>query len=52
MNLQKILTTMIIAMGVLYAVNHVPQLRHIIKGETMFVNGVVVRNPEEEYMSK
>jgi len=52
MNLQKILTTMIIAMGVLYVVNHVPQLSHVIKGATMFIDGKRVEDPMNEYVSK
>lgn len=51
-DLQKILTTAVIVIGVLYVVNHVPQLRHAVKGETVFVNGKVYENPEREYMSE
>jgi len=51
LNFQKILTTMAIAMGILYVVNHVPQLRHVIKGETTFVNGKRVIDPMKEYVS-
>lgn len=49
---RKILTTMVIAIGVLYVVNNVPQLRHVIKGETIFVDGKKYNNPENEYMSE
>lgn len=49
--MDKILTTVIIVMGVLYLVNSVPQLRHIIKKETTFVNGRIVQDPLAQYVS-
>jgi len=52
LNLKAILTVMVIALGTLAVVNRVPQIRHLVKGETRFENGRVVRDPREEYVSK
>lgn len=51
-DLKKILTTAIIVVGVLAVVNRVAQLRHFVKGETTMVNGRVVRDPRDEYISR
>lgn len=51
LNLKAILTVMAIALGTLAVVNRVPQLRHLVKGETTFVGGRVVKDPREEYVS-
>lgn len=51
-DLKKILTTAIIVVGVLAVVNRVAQLRHFVKGETTMVNGRVVKDPRDEYISR
>lgn len=51
-NLQKAMMTMLVAMGVIAIVNRIPQLRHLIKGETLFVNGKRVQDPQREYMGQ
>jgi len=47
----KILTTILICAGFLYLINHVPQLRHLIKGETLTYGGQVIRDPRSRYAS-
>lgn len=51
LNLKAILTVSLIAIGVLAIVNRVPQLRHLVKGETMTIQGRVVKDPRSEYES-
>ena len=49
--MSKIITTILIAIGVLAIVNRVPQIRHLVKGETMTIAGKVVKDPRSEYES-
>lgn len=51
-NLKQILNTALVVIGVLAVVNRVAQLRHFVKGETTMVNGRVVRDPRDEYVSR
>jgi len=48
---RKIFTTILITAGVIYLINAIPQLRHIIKKETTIINGRVIKDPRAEYVS-
>lgn len=51
-DIKKILTTVLVAMGIIAVINRIPQLRHAIKGETTFVNGRRVENPKREWVGQ
>lgn len=49
-DIKQILTTVLIAMGIIAVINRIPQLRHAIKGETTFVDGRRVADPKREWV--